>query len=456
MGFTSLSFAADIGAARRTVAMLGVAVALAGSIAAPAWAVTTNLAKFGTATATGEDFGASIADGIDGNRNGDFGAGSVFYANANAASPPLFYEVDLGVNAYIDRVQVLRRTDADQGVFGNMRLTIYDDDGAGNPGAVTFTQDYLTGAFGSGGFEFGTWGTTAPGLASAQGAHGRHVRLERIDNNYWLTFAEFEVIGSTSPLAFTDANNIALNKPVTALSGPGFDALIGGGNDGNIDGNFGGAGYRPVYHSALSGVGEHWQIDLGSMTPLDHLELFSRTSEERQMDGTLYSTTTQFKVSVLDSSQAVVDSFIFDHAPPSDPTQPYDDLINTAGKIGQFIRVETTKDEFLAFAELRAWAGTGSIFQAGDFNHDGSVNSSDLGQWKDNFGLNDDSDANGDGDSDGGDFLTWQQKLGGAPVQAATGAVPEPTSAALLLFGVAAAHSLTARRRRRGACAQAI
>src|SRR5690348_5289536 len=70
-----------------------------------------------SATATGEDFGSSITDAFDGNRNGDFNAGSVFYENANPASPPLFYQIDLGASAYIDRVQVLRRTDADQAVF---------------------------------------------------------------------------------------------------------------------------------------------------------------------------------------------------------------------------------------------------------------------------------------------------------------------------------------------------
>ena len=86
------------------------------------------------------------------------------------------------------------------------------------------------------------------------------MRLERIDNNYWLTFAEFEVIGSTSPLAFTEANNIALGKPVTTSSGPGFNALITSGNDGNIDGNFGGGRYRPVYHSALPGG---WRVLAG-------------------------------------------------------------------------------------------------------------------------------------------------------------------------------------------------
>ena len=163
-----------------------------------AWALpgTTNLARFGTATATGADFGASIEDAIDGNRDGNFYNGSVFYGNAIPESPPLFYEVDLGVDAYIDRVQILRRTDESQAVFGNMRLTIYEDDGAGNPGAVSFTQDYLPTNF-----VVGTWGTTDPGASAAGGAFGRHVRLERLDNNYWLTFAEFEVIGSTSPLA---------------------------------------------------------------------------------------------------------------------------------------------------------------------------------------------------------------------------------------------------------------
>ena len=64
---------------------------------------------------------------------GNFGDGSVFYENPNTSAPPgtsqLFYQVDLGTSAYIDRVQVLRRTDADQGVFGPMTLTIYQDDG---------------------------------------------------------------------------------------------------------------------------------------------------------------------------------------------------------------------------------------------------------------------------------------------------------------------------------------
>ena len=307
-------------------------------LAAPA---TTNLAVSGTATATGADYGAAIEDAIDGNRNGDFGAGSVFYGNANPSVPPLFYQVDLGAEAYIERVQVLRRTDAQQGVFGNMRLTIYEDDGAGAPGAVAFTQDYLTG-----GFTIGTWGTTDPGASTPGGAYGRHVRLERLDNNYWLTFAEFEVIGSAAPLLYTEADNLVAGKPVTTLSGPGYGAQITSGNDGNINGDFN-HGDRSVYHSTNYGVGEFWQVDLGATTPLDFAELFVRSDDQ---------STGQFKVAVLDESLTEVGSVIVDNNGPMGATPSYDLTVDLSGLTGRYLRVETTRAEYLSFTELRAFA----------------------------------------------------------------------------------------------------
>src|SRR5882724_10059107 len=259
----------------------------AGSSTVLALPGTTNLSLLPgvTATATGADFGASITDAIDGNRDGNFGDGSVFYENAGA--PPLFYQVDLGASAYIDRVQLLRRTDADQGVFGNMRLSIYRDDGSGNPGAVYFSHDYQTSAFTE-----GTWGTVDPGASAPGGANGRFVRLERLDNNYWLTFAEFEVIGALSPISATETNNLAAGKPVTTLSPPGYGALITSGNDSNINGDFNDSA-RPVYHTTDPGAGQYWQVDLGKTTPLDFVELFARSDNY---------TTSQFKISVLDSS----------------------------------------------------------------------------------------------------------------------------------------------------------
>lgn len=323
------------------VGLVALALVLCGLNEARALPMTYNLATAGTATATAAVYGSSIEDAIDGNRNGDFNAGSVYYGNAIAEEPPLYYEVDLGTEAYIDRVQLLRRSDADQGVFGNMRLIVYQDDGVGGHGAVAFTQDYLTN-----GFSVGSWGTTDPGAAAPGGALGRFVRLERIDNNYWLTFAEFEVIGSTTPLLHTESDNLARGKPVTTSSPPGYGALLTSGNDGDINADFNQT-TRSVYHSTNYGVGEYWQVDLGAETPLDYLELFVRSDAQ---------TTDQFKVSVLDGAMAEVGSFIVDNAGPTAVAPDYDLTIDASGLTGRYLRLETTHEQFLSFTELRAFA----------------------------------------------------------------------------------------------------
>jgi hypothetical protein len=397
-----------------------------------AWALpgTTNLSLLPgvSATATGADFGSSISDAFDGNRNGDFYQGSVFYENAGP--PSLFYQIDLGTSAYIDRVQVLRRTDADQAVFGPMSLTIYQDDGAGNPGNVAFTHNYNTNYFG-----VGSWGTTDPGSTAAGGAaggtFGRFVRLERLDNNYWLTFSEFEVIGARHPLAFTEDNNIAAGKPVTTSSAPGYGALITSGNDGNIDGSFGSGIYRPVYHSSNFGVGEYWQVDLGASTQLDHLQLFAR--------GDSY-TTSQYKVTVYGSDGVTVaGSYIVDNNPLTDPNPGWDHLINTAGISGEFIRVETTRGEYLSFTELRAFSGPGSPFPPGDYNQDGVVNSQDYNVWRQNYGstTNLAADGNGNGVVDAADYVLWRKYASAGSGSSGGGlggaSVPEPSSAVLAI-----------------------
>jgi dockerin type I repeat protein len=324
-------------------------------------------------------------------------------------------------------VQVLRRTDADQSVFGNMNLTIFKDDGTGHPGAVAFTHDYLPNYFG-----VGTWGTTDPGAPAQGGAtagtFGRFVRLERLDNNYWLTFSEFEVIGAKIPLQFTDANDIAIGKPVTSSSPPGYGAQITSGNDGNIDGSFGNGIYRPVFHTSDPGVGQFWQVDLGANTPLDHLQLFAR--------GDNY-TTSQFKVTVYKADDVTVaGSFIVDNNPLTGTDQGYDHLINTAGISGEFIRVETTRSEYLAFSELRAFAGPGAPFSPGDYNQDGVVDIRDYNTWKQAFGTaTAAADGNGNGIVDAGDYTIWRDhaSLGGGAGSLGSVSVPEPPSALLAL-----------------------
>ena len=111
------------------------------AFASTAAAAPLNLAPFGVATARSQGFGAVAADGNDGNRNGAFGAGSVFHTlDPDTAA---FYQVDLGDSFYIDRVQIFPRTDARQGSVENFRLSVLADDGAGNPGPVVFDRNYV-------------------------------------------------------------------------------------------------------------------------------------------------------------------------------------------------------------------------------------------------------------------------------------------------------------------------
>jgi hypothetical protein len=74
----------------------------------------------------------------------------------------------------------------------------------------------------------------------------------------------------------------------------------------------------------------------------------------------------------------------------------------------------------------------------------GGVNAADLAVWQEQVGTpppatGNNADGDRNGQVDGGDFLVWQRRLGSQPPNWA--AVPEPTSWALLLFGLAVARS---------------
>ncbi len=223
------------------------AVALVGSSKAWADPGMTNLALdaaaggIATATATNSDYGTTPDLGIDGDRDGNFYDGSVYYGNSpndegtnTSPSTTYFYQVNLGQNDYINRIQFLPRTDTTQNVFGNFNISIYPAMSNGQPAATpSYSQNFNTGYFGP---EFAT---ALPG-APAGGVNGQYVRITRLDNNYWLTFAEMEVIGSSTPVQYNLSNDIALGKPVTLDPGDsaGYGSTNASGNDGDINGDF--------------------------------------------------------------------------------------------------------------------------------------------------------------------------------------------------------------------------
>ena len=86
-----------------------------------------------------------------------------------------------------------------------------------------------------------------------------------------------------------------------------------------------------------------------------------------------------------------------------------------------------------------------------DFDADGDVDVADLMIFQKGFGLtgqtdNSNGDANGDGTVDAADLLIWKGQFGTGSEMAALGAVPEPSSAGLLLVSALAAVGVRRRR----------
>ncbi|HEV3418058.1 MAG TPA: hypothetical protein VG056_14625, partial [Pirellulales bacterium] len=352
----------------------------------------SNLALGGTATSTNTDYGGTPNKGVDGNRDGNFGDGSVFYGNSpnyegtdNNPSTTYFYQVDLGQDDYINRVQFFPRTDASQSVFGNFNISIYADNG-GVPGAVTYSQNFNSNAtLTDSGSYFGDDFTTAlPGAAAPGGANGRFVRITRLNNNYWLTFAEMEVVGSATPLTHSLGSDIALGKPVTL--DPGDSAAFGStnasGNDGDINGDFfahnqgttGNTG-TPVFFSNNHGTTNnvYWQVDLGADKKLSYANLFERMESQN---------TSEFEVEVFDHNMNLVDTKIVSSSSPQGMTPTFDHAIDLTGDTGEFVRVTVgpdAGDSYLTFSELQvfaapaSWTGASSTSWADSGNWSGAV-----------------------------------------------------------------------------------
>jgi hypothetical protein len=96
---------------------------------------------------------------------------------------------------------------------------------------------------------------------------------------------------------------------------------------------------------------------------------------------------------------------------------------------GAFVANQFSTDSLAPLGSITFTAAAGV---AGDFNHDGKVDGADLLVWQRTLG-------------DAANLAIWKANFGQPPAIAATGAVPEPASAVLVAYGVAA---IAAMRRR--------
>lgn len=302
-------------------------------IAAPAQALT-NLALTGSPSSSSQGYGTVAADGNDGNRNGNYAAGSVFHTQNETTQS--YWQVNLGGVRHLDHIRIFSRVDAVQGSVANFRII------ARNGATEVFNQIFLP-ANATDQNNARAWGT-----ANLRGVQADFVRIERVSQTTpavdFLTFAEFEVWGSS-----------AAAEPLIAPSGfiaspAGFSSAASDASDGDINGNLFGPG-TPVYQSLSQAVGNFWEMTLPTDYVVKSLLLFNRVDAV---------TTTNVRVKLLDTAGATVWTQDVNISPGTATPFNYGFEL-TPNTTGRRVRVETLANEFLALAEVQAFGAPGTV-----------------------------------------------------------------------------------------------
>jgi len=297
---------------------------------ADAPAAVENLAPAGIASSSSTGFEGPPALANDGNRDGIYANGSVFHS-AGGTGPGEWWEVDLGAEFFIDRILIFPREDVQQNSVRDFTLEIFD-----STDELAWTGDFLP--------ETTTmddpWGSS-----QMSGVRGKRVRLTVKNPNFlpapnFLTFAEFEVWGSSDPLPV----NIAPTATLTS-STPGFGAMIDNGIDGDLAANFfaNSEADGPVFHDDDAAIQGFYRLTFPADIAIGEVQFYNRIVNN------VATTTTDYTISVLDSADSLVTS-----QQVTAMARDYDQVLDFGGATGRSILVEETNiGQFLAFSEIR-------------------------------------------------------------------------------------------------------
>ena len=211
-----------------------------------------NNALTGVATQSTTAFGAPAERAIDGNVNGDFGAGST--THTDDLGSPNFWQVDLGANRTVDQVVLYNRDACCPERLSNIRVSVLDALNVEVAG-----QNFLT-----------------PPLGGAIPVHfagitGRTVRVQQLGpnagTNHVLSLAEVTV------LDYVNFSNIAAGKPATQSS-TAFGGSAARANDGDTSGTW---GSESISHSDAIAGPVFWEVDLLGDFRINEITLHSRT-----------------------------------------------------------------------------------------------------------------------------------------------------------------------------------
>lgn len=212
--------------------------------------VSTN--KVATQSSTNYEGVAALA--VDGNKDGDYGHHSVTHTKADSNA---WWQVDLGEEFTVSKVDIYNRTDAEP-----QRLSNFDVIFLSSSGEEVFRRHF---------------DKVVDGLLSLKvpSVGAKLVKIELKSAAIPLSLAEVEVYGSKrTPKKLS---NIALTKETRQSSTDynGFSRLA---VDGNKNGDYG-------HHSVTHTKGDSpswWEIDLAQTEELEKLIIYNRTDAEIQ------------------------------------------------------------------------------------------------------------------------------------------------------------------------------
>lgn len=276
------------------------------------------------ATQSSTGFGGVASRAIDGDTRGFWSSGTITHTwyQTNPS-----WQVDLGVDRLIDRIEVFNRNRDGLPVaarLNNFRISVLD-----TSGAVISSQDFHTN---------GTH-TMAADLWDVPGVTGRTVKVEILGDGQ-LALAEVKVFGradvnqSCPPLDDVPCGSLqnwsldpaaVATQSSTVNNGEASRAIDGSNNGRYLSGT--------ITHTQFE-ANPYWEVDLNSVRQIDRIELFNR---DLDMPATIGERLTNFRVSVLAADRSVVSST--DRHTAGTHTRAVE-FWETGGVQGQIVRVE--------------------------------------------------------------------------------------------------------------------
>ncbi|MCW5557601.1 MAG: Ig-like domain-containing protein, partial [Verrucomicrobiae bacterium] len=330
-----------------------------------------NVARTGTATASSEYAGGAVGRIIDGNRNGNWGGGSVAHAN-NELHP--WFEVDLGRITQIQRLGLYFRTDSSPEQSAVAVLAAREPFVASDFTGEELPETYLNGAvelfrttngFALGGIEISTTGI------------GRYLRVVHLGRSY-LTLAELEAYDGPEP-------NLAANSAATQSSQYGGYAAQYA-----VDGD------RNNFTHTLNGLHEYLELDLGGIRELGQVDVSMRRD----------CCLTRNRIAILVAEQPFVAG---DFTAPELPatyangaveiyrtTVAYDENVRIpTTATGRYLRIVHLGQDYLSISEVEIYQGRSEVPLApvivqvysrdADTDGDGVSNGDEIDQGSDPF-----------------------------------------------------------------------